>query len=490
MIMKNGLKATVSLILTCALFIVSIPLNVKCSDRMSVYNLNVNNEASGQIRIINYGQDGNIYISLRDVSDVMKSVGKQISVNQTKKNDETNIVIDFKDYVGGEDIADTSRIENAPENISTVRGRLLLTVNGRDYYIYVMTNTDEDGVADCYMNFAEFGIVMNMETDVDGNNLYINTKNEFDVCKDNIVENEFYMMSDSAIVGDASTGNIYYSNNEDTIVAIASTTKLMTYLVIKDAIARGEISESDRIAFSKKAYLMSESSDGVLPVEEGMTAPMDEVLKGMLICSSNECAIALAEHLCGDEDTFVEKMNAKAKEIGLSNDVKFYNSNGLPYFDGDVFNVKHQNQMTANDMFILASHILDKYPEITDITSIKKTHLPSFENIEVKNTNVLLYNVPECVGLKTGTTDKAQYCLVSASKVDDKSGKPHYIIAVVYGAESTFGQNYTSLVLMKYGLQKFNAKELGKFPEKGDENYVPTNLNELVNAVISTASGN
>ena len=173
--------------------------------------------------------------------------------------------------------------------------------------------------------------------------------------------------------------------------------------------------------------------------------------------------------------------------LGLSMDALFYNPHGLPVYDEDVLTVKRHNHLTANDMFKLSSHILDKYPEITQITSIKKTKLSSLNNFEAVNTNVLLYNVPGTVGLKTGTTDKAQSCLVSAYEASDTAGDPHYIVTIVYGAENTQTQSYTSMVLMRYGIQKFNVSELGIVPDNGGSKEIPENLEGLIGAVINTA---
>ena len=206
--------------------------------------------------------------------------------------------------------------------------------------------------------------------------------------------------------------------------------------------------------------------------------------------SSNECSLALAEHLCGSEEAFAERMNQKAIALGLSENVKFYNPHGLPVYHNDVLTAKLQNHMSANDMFKLASHVMNTYPEITDITSQKRAVLSSFRNYEAKNTNSLLYNVPGVVGLKTGTTNKAQSCLVSAYETQDLSGETHYLIAIVYGCENAQTQGYLSMVLMNYGIQKFNAIELGITPERGDSDEIPADLESMIGAIINTARKN
>ena len=142
--------------------------------------------------------------------------------------------------------------------------------------------------------------------------------------------------------------------------------------------------------------------------------------------------------------------------------------------------------MRATDMFALSAYILDKSPQILEITSLKKAETPSLRGKELSNTNVLLYNVEGTVGLKTGTTTKAGSCLVAANEVRDIKGDTHYVVSIVFDAESAQTQNYTSLVLMKYGLQEFNARSKGITPNKEDRPF-PTTVEELVEAVVDVA---
>ena len=148
---------------------------------------------------------------------------------------------------------------------------------------------------------------------------------------------------------------------------------------------------------------------------------------------------------------------------------------------------KRQNHISAHDMFLLVTYIMDKYPEITEITSIKKTKLESLGNREAKNTNVLLYNIPGAVGLKTGTTSKAQSCLVSAVERRDKDDNIHYVVAIVFGAENAYAQNYTSYLLLNYGIGIFNTYELGIVLNKKNTNIVPDSLEKMIITVLNVA---
>ena len=447
------------------------------------------NGSESDIRVLNHDYENNMYISMNDMSVLLKDTDRAFTVEWTTKDGQTCVVL--KPGKTEEDALQekTDEIDTDAqddEKVNYTRKRMLINIGGNDYSFYVIPVSEKD-YKDCYVNLGEFALAMNMDIACYNDSIIINTKGEFDFNKYDLLNSGLPYMADSCLVGDATTGNIYYSQNADEVVTIASTTKLMTYLIIKDAIAAGKISENDTVTFSQKASDLSKTSNGVVRVEPGQTANIKDVIAAMLICSSNECSLALAEHLCSSEDIFVDLMNQKAIALGLSSDALFYNPHGLPVYDEDVLTIKRQNHLTAADMFKLASHILEKYPEITQITSIKKTKLETLNNFEAVNTNVLLYNVPGTVGLKTGTTDKAQSCLVSAYETVDAHDDIHYIVTIVYGAENTQTQSYTSMVLMRYGIQRFNISELGIVPDNGGKTEIPENLEGLIGAVINTA---
>ena len=473
------------------LFVFIFAIRGVASQTKETVKISINGTESN-IRVLNHDYDNNMYISMNDMSDLLKDTDKAFTVEWTNKDGQTCVVLkpgrsenETDNDINPEKQEPTE--ENEEDNkVNYTRKRIFVNIGGNDYSFYAIPVSEKD-YKDCYVNLGEFALASNMDISCYNNAVYINTKGEFDFGKYDLLNSGLPYMADSCLVGDATTGNIYYSQNADEVVTIASTTKLMTYLIIKDAMAAGKISQNDTVTFSQKASELSKTSNGVVRVEPGQTANIMDVISAMLICSSNECSLALAEHLCGSEENFVDLMNQKAVALGLSMDALFYNPHGLPVYDEDVLTVKRQNHLTANDMFKLSSHILDKYPEITQITSIKKTKLSSLNNFEAVNTNVLLYNVPGTVGLKTGTTDKAQACLVSAYEASDTASDPHYIVTIVYGAENTQTQSYTSMVLMRYGIQKFNVSELGIVPYNGGSKEIPENLEGLIGAVINTA---
>lgn len=446
-----------------------------------------------KVRGLNHEYDNNLYLSLVDLSKAMAETDRAFEVEFSVKDDDDYIIMQPATGMDatGEESEEEDPFENFTdgEAVKLTRKRIPVKIGDNDFSFYIIMSPNKEN-RNCYMNCGELALAMNIDLSVENGEVFINSKGEFDFNKYNFNELGLESMADSCIVGDITTGNIYYQSNENEAVTIASTTKLMTYLILKEAMEKGEISENDTVRFSKKAQELADSSSGVVKISEGDTADIMDVISAMLICSSNECSLALAEHTAGSEEAFVERMNQKAVALGLSDKVKFYNPHGLPIFAEDVFAPKIQNRMTAKDMFELSTYILNTYPEITEITSIKKTKLESLKNFEAKNTNALLHNIPGVVGLKTGTTDKAQSCLVSAYKSEDVKGDTHYIVTVVYGCENAQTQNYLSLLLMRYGIQKFNAAELGITPDRGDNDEIPVDLEGMIGAVVNTARRN
>lgn len=488
--MKN--KKIVAFMLSCVLCLTFIPIKAQAENTKNTILITINNTDNEQIHVVDFGYGNNTYVSLSEMSYYLKDTNRAFEYSFSKDEDNNTIIV-FNNVDGSsendndeesddkEAFAPYEEWENG-EIVKYSRKKIPVYIDNNEYRFYLIFSEDKE---DVFMSLGEFAIAMDMDiTCVDGA-IHVNTTGEFDINTCDVANNNICYMTDSCIVGDATTGNIYFAENEDAYVSIASTTKLMTYLLVMEAIDNGQLSMNDSVVFPKDAEMISKSSDMVVDVVEGQTATVGDALKAMLISSSNECALALAEKVGGNEEAFVAMMNDKAKSLGMSENARFFNPHGLPHFEKDVLNVKLQNHLTANDMFILASYILDKYPQVTDITSIKTVRLESFPGKKFDNTNVLLYNIPGCVGLKTGTTDKSASCLVSAYKSDDKSGNPHYVVTIVYGAENAQTQGYSSLVLMKYGIRKFNAGELGIVPDRGDNNEIPDNLEGLVGNVIN-----
>lgn len=213
---------------------------------------------------------------------------------------------------------------------------------------------------------------------------------------------------------------------------------------------------------------------------------MRELLLGALLPSSNECALCLAEAIAGSEEAFVEMMNQKARELGLSQTV-FFNCNGLPFYTEDFIPAKRQNSMSSADMFRMVSHLLKVYPQITDYTSLKEVTLESLD-LEVRNTNPLLRNLPEATGLKTGTTNRAGACLITSLRADDGTME-HDLVVIVFGSEDSIERGRVSGLLARYALNAF--EEGAGWTEPGTTSQLsenlPTHAEAAVERIIQTA---
>ena len=249
----------------------------------------------------------------------------------------------------------------------------------------------------------------------------------------------------SAVLIKASTGKIVYEKNSHEQRPCASVTKVMTLLLVFEAIDRGKLSLEDTITASEHAASMGGSD---IWLENGETMSADDMIKATVVASANDAAVALAEHLSGSEDAFVEQMNNRAKELGM-NDTVFKNCNGLDE-EGHV--------TSANDVAIM-SRELTKHEKIFDYTSIWLDNLRDGK-IQIVNTNKLLKTYNGITGLKTGTTDDAGCCMSATATRGDVS-----LISVVLGCESGKQRFADAAALLDYGFANIAVKEL-KIPEE------------------------
>lgn len=244
----------------------------------------------------------------------------------------------------------------------------------------------------------------------------------------------------SAVLMEASTGKIVYEKNSHEQRPCASVTKVMTLLLVFEAIDNGKLSFDDTITASEHAASMGGSD---IWLENGETMSADDMIKATVVASANDAAVALAEHLSGSEDAFVEQMNERAKELGM-NDTVFKNCNGLDE-EGHV--------TSANDVAIM-SRELTKHEKIFDYTSIWLDNLRGGET-QIVNTNKLLKTYNGITGLKTGTTDDAGCCMSATATRGDVS-----LIAVVLGCNTGKERFADAAALLDYGFANIAVKEL------------------------------
>ncbi len=219
----------------------------------------------------------------------------------------------------------------------------------------------------------------------------------------------------SAILMDMTTGRILYSHNEDRAIQPASITKILSLYLADEAIREGRVHSGDPVKISRKA---GRTGGSKMFVEAGSEIPLEELLKGMAVVSANDASVAVAEYIGGDVDVFVELMNRKAKELGMTRSV-FRNPNGLPA-KGQV--------TTARDVLILAREYLRSFPESLNLHSQQYF---TYREITQHNRNTLLKRYPNADGLKTGWVHKAGYHIIATARRGNTR-----LIAVVMGAKN------------------------------------------------------
>ena len=244
----------------------------------------------------------------------------------------------------------------------------------------------------------------------------------------------------SCVLMDAATGTILYEVNAHERLAPASVTKVMTMLLVMEAIDTGKISWDDKVTASEAAAAKG-GSQVYLKVGETMT--VSDMVKAVAVASANDCACALAEHLAGSEQGFVERMNQRAQELGM-NDTHFVNCTGLD--DG----AEASDHLTsAYDIAIMSRELLVNHPDIKQYTTIWMDTLRD-GTFGLSNTNKLVRFYEGATGLKTGFTRSAGYCL-SASAERDGLG----LIAVVMGCETSQDRFAACKAMLDYGFANY-----------------------------------
>ncbi len=261
------------------------------------------------------------------------------------------------------------------------------------------------------------------------------TNNEADYYK--LSKSNIEVSAKSAVLMEASTGEILFSKNENDALAPASVTKIMTLLLIMEAIDEERISPDAKVIISKNAASMGGSQ---VFLEEGEEMTVRDLIKCTVIASANDAAVALSEHLYGSEEAFVSAMNEKVAALGMKSS-HFENATGL---DDTV-----QNHVTsAKDIAIMSKELI-KYPLVLEYSSLWQDTIRDGE-FTLTNTNRLVRYYDGCNGLKTGSTDKAGYCISATAKRDGMQ-----LIAVVMGAETRDERNSITRALLDFGFANY-----------------------------------
>ncbi len=248
----------------------------------------------------------------------------------------------------------------------------------------------------------------------------------------------FDVNAKSAVLMDAETGRILYAKNSNEALPPASVTKVMTLLLIMEHIDSKKMSLADDVTVSEYAASMGGSQ---VFLEAGESLSCEDMLKSIIISSANDAAVAMAEAVCGTEEAFVKRMNERAKELNMTN-TNFENVTGL---DDDTNN----HLISAMDIAIASRELITKHPTILNYSCI---WMDSIRNGEfgLTNTNRLIRFYKGATGLKTGSTDKAGFCISATAKREEL-----HLIAVIMGSETRDIRNEAAKALLDYGFSNF-----------------------------------
>ena len=259
-----------------------------------------------------------------------------------------------------------------------------------------------------------------------------------------------------------------YEHNIHEKLYPASVTKVMSILLIMEALDSGKITLDTQIPCSDNAASMGGSQIWLDTTE---TLSVHEMLKAISVVSANDCVVALAEYLGGTEDGFVKMMNDKAKELGM-NDTTFKNCHGLDEED---------HLTSAHDIALMSRELLKNHPSITEYSTIWTDNLRDGKSA-LSNTNKLVRNYSGCTGLKTGSTSLALYNLSASATRDDLS-----LIAVIMKAPTSALRFSNATALLDYGFSNYSYKSFGNQGEIVKQLAITKGISENINAIYETS---
>ena len=286
---------------------------------------------------------------------------------------------------------------------------------------------------------------------------------------------ELSVAGKSAVLMDVATGTVLYESNANEPLAPASVTKIMTMLLIMEAVDSGSISMTDQVTASETAAAKGGSQ---IYLKAGETMSVSDMLKSIAVSSANDCACAMAEHIAGSEEAFVARMNQRAQELGMKN-THFVNCTGL---DDSPEAASHKT--TAYDIALMSRELLKNHPKIKEFTTIWMDTVRN-GTFGLSNTNKLIRFYQGATGLKTGFTSSAGYCLSATAQRDGME-----LIAVVMGADTSQNRNTACKQLLDYGFANFaliqpELTETGDVPVRlGTQDGVPVQLGDFSGLLI------
>ena len=447
----GALRALTALLL-CAVLVLSLPGAAHAAEPTPYYlKIAVDGVGERRVRAYDESYSGNLYLSLSDLSAALDGTAKQFRIEYNGTENAFFITTGSHASARTESTATESRTGVAYLDIS--RNRLFVDGGERRYYTYRGEKNE------LYMSITDVQLVLDIEFRSEDGLLAVDPNSRFAPDPGALRASGYFDAINAAIIGDAETGELLFYHSGSVSYPIASLSKLMSYLILCEAADRGEISFDDTVTIPQAAAELSHSADGMISMSTGETVPFRELVSAMLLASSNEAAEALAIYAAGSEEEFVARMNVRARELGMLS-ARFYSPHGLPVYSSFTVPSKRQNMMSARDMFLLCSYLLEHYPEITEITSRQYARMDKL-NYSTANTNTLVFNISGVTGLKTGSTNRAGYC-VAASMPVERNGESHDIVLIILGAETPDLRGQAGEILLRYARDYYSEHDFRK----------------------------
>ena len=423
---------------------------------------------------------GNTYLSLRDIAGALSGTEKHFNVEHgpEKLAWQINTSRNYVNTTKKENTAFFEAFPGAYSGTNEAQGRdgLLLfestvTIDGDDSRIcrlyYQSDNKGDPVTTDAYIGLMDIGLLLDLDLEFTSETDFnVNPDRGFIIDLDRLEKAEYFHDLDGVILGNCTTGEILYAWDAVHQTEIASTSKLMTWLLVQEAIANGRLTLQSTYKISDNVMRLCASVNGKDVCRAnwsvGKEVTVKDLIAGMLLPSSNECAVALAEATMLSygftedlEKHFVQKMNDRAFEMGLTS-AMFYNASGLPQYEADQISAKRGNKMSANDLYMLSAYIMNYWrDEFTAFSAEQAMLLESFGNgvwaVSSYYDRLSAYAVN---GMKTGTTDRAENCIVASMDVK-VNGEIQTVIAIVLGAETQKLRYEQTSVLLAYARQYY-----------------------------------
>lgn len=275
---------------------------------------------------------------------------------------------------------------------------------------------------------------------------------------DDIAELENY--TQALLVANPETNEIYYSKNPDKVLGIASMTKMMTYLLVKEDLSQGKYKLQDLVKVDEEIAEFAEPGNSRMELKVGEQVSVENLLAGLMVVSGNDAATALAKKSAGSVKEFVKRMNTRAKELGLK-DAYFINPTGLSE-DKTVGGkeVSDYNKMSAMSLYKLAKHLVVSFPEVAEYSKLESLSMPD-RNFIGEHTHDMYSSIPGLLGLKTGFTFEAMYNFTGYVDMNGfHKGQDFKLITVVTGAETYQVRDRATRALIQYVDDNYEYKDL------------------------------